>query len=509
MSDFVVCFLAFTKFALIIDGASPQLKCQFSVNRLVSEAGMRKFGLENVKVLVIDDEDYMREIIRKALGSAGFGVEEAANGDEALKMMRQYPYDVIITDLRLPGVTGEKLLQEALTIFPETIVIIMTGYGSVQTAVDAIRKGAYDYLPKPFQLDEMVMRVEKGLQERRIKSENSLFRSELQGKYQFHNLVGNSVAMQQVYEKVAMVAQKTSTILLSGETGTGKEVVARAIHYNGPRKDQPLVCVNCAAIPANLLEDELFGHVKGAFTGAHQHRIGRFEQANRGTMFLDEVGSMPLDLQVKLLRVLQEREFQKLGGTTSVKIDTRIIAATNEDLVEKVGDGEFREDLYYRLNVIPIHIKPLRDRREDISPLVSHFVKKFCVEQQVPMKRVSHEAIKHLMAFEWPGNVRQLENAVEMAVALSGVRELLETADFPVVDRPQGKDEILSRINIEIPEEGVDFNTMISELERHLILQSLNATGGNKKRAASLLQLKRTTFVEKLKRMGMEPDFVH
>jgi two-component system response regulator AtoC len=467
---------------------------------------MRKLGLEHVKVLVVDDEDYMREIVRQALEGAGLGVEEAGDGVSALEMMRRYPYDVIITDLRLPGVSGEKLLQEALAIFPETIVIIMTGYGNIQTAVDAIRVGAYDYLPKPFQLEEMVMRVEKGLQDRRIKSENSLLRSELQDKYQFNSLVGHSAAMQQVCRMVALVAQKTSTILISGETGTGKEVIARAIHYNGPRKDQPLVCVNCAAIPTNLLEDELFGHVKGAFTGAHQHRIGRFEQANRGTMFLDEVGSMPLDLQVKLLRVLQEREFQKVGGTTTVKVDVRIIAASNDDLTEKVRSGEFREDLYYRLNVIPIHILPLRQRREDIPPLISHFVKKFCIEQQVVLKRVSHEAIKHLLAFEWPGNVRQLENAVEMAVALSGERELLATTDFPVVARTQGNDEIFS--NIGIPEEGVNFNTLISELERRLILQSLHATGGNKKRAASLLQLKRTTFVEKLKRMGMDSDLL-
>jgi DNA-binding NtrC family response regulator len=467
---------------------------------------MRKAELEDVKILVVDDEDYMREIVRQALGGAGFSVEEAADGTAALEMMRRYPYDVVVTDLRLPGVPGEKLLQEALAISPETIVIIMTGYGNIQTAVDAIRMGAYDYLPKPFQLEEMVMRVEKGLQDRRIKSENSLFRSELQGKYQFTNLIGNSPAMQQVYRMVAMIAQKTSTILISGETGTGKEVIARAIHYNGSRKDQPLVCVNCAAIPANLLEDELFGHVKGAFTGAHQHRVGRFEQANRGTLFLDEISSMPLDLQVKLLRALQEREFQKVGGTTTIKVDVRIIAATNEELLDKVQRGEFREDLYYRLNVIPIHILPLRQRREDVPPLVSHFVKKFCLEQQVPVKRVSHEAIKHLLAFEWPGNVRQLENAVEMAVALSGDSELLEVTDFPVVARTQSEDAILR--NIDIPQEGVNFNTLISELERRLILQSLQVTGGNKKRAASLLQLKRTTFVEKLKRIGAEPDFV-
>jgi len=465
---------------------------------------MRKFGLEDVKILVVDDEDYMREIVRQSLEGAGYVVEEASDGTSALEMMRRYPYDVIITDLRLPGIQGEKLLQDALAVFPETIVIIMTGYGNIQTAVDAIRMGAYDYLPKPFQLDEMVMRVEKGLQDRRLKSENSLLRSELREKFQFHNLIGNSPAMQQVYRMVALVAQKTSTILISGETGTGKEVVARAIHYNGPRKDQPLICVNCAAIPANLLEDELFGHVKGAFTGAHQHRVGRFEQANRGTLFLDEVGIMPLDLQVKLLRVLQEREFQKVGGSTPVKVDVRIIAATNEELEEKVRRGEFREDLYYRLNVIPVSILPLRQRREDLPPLLSHFVKKFCAEQSVPVKRVSHEAMKHLVAFDWPGNVRQLENAVEMAVALSGDRELLEVADFPLVAKTSGGNEIFR--NIDIPEGGIDFNTLISGLERRLILQSLQVANGNKKRAASLLQLKRTTFVEKLKRMGEDAE---
>jgi DNA-binding NtrC family response regulator len=267
------------------------------------------------------------------------------------------------------------------------------------------------------------------------------------------------------------------------------------------------VCVNCAAIPGNLLEDELFGHVKGAFTGAHQHRVGRFEQANHGTLFLDEVGSLPFDLQVKLLRVLQAREFQRVGGTTTLKVDVRIIAATNEDLSEKVRCGEFREDLYYRLNVIPIRILPLRQRREDVPLLVSHFVKKFCAEQQVQIKRVSHDAIKQLVAFDWPGNVRQLENAVEMAVALSDTRELLEPMDFPVAAQTPNEDAFFH--DIDIPEEGVNFNTLITELERRLILQSLHVTGGNKKRAASLLHLKRTTFVEKLKRIGSEESFVH
>jgi DNA-binding NtrC family response regulator len=456
----------------------------------------------DVRILVVDDEDYMREVVRQALESVDFNVDEASDGKNALAMIRQYPYDVIITDLRMPGLTGDAIIEEAHSLFPETIVIVMTGYGNIQSAVDAIRKGAYDYLPKPFQLAELVLRVEKGLEEQRLKSENRMLRGELQEKYQFSSLVGNSAAMDHIYHLISVVSKKTSTVLIEGETGTGKELIARAIHYNGPRKDQPLVSVNCGAIPSNLLEDELFGHVKGAFTNAHQHRIGRFEQANHGTLFLDEVSSMPMDLQVKLLRVLQEREFQKLGSVTTVKVDVRIVAATNGDLLEAVGKGNFREDLYYRLNVIPIRVPPLKQHRDDIPLLVSHFIQKFCKEQKLLLKSYSQEAIKHLMAYEWPGNIRQLENSVEMAVSLSGDREILELEDFPVVLRPSSQNH--SFPSIDIPDNGVHFNTMISELEKRLILQSLQVAQGNKKRAASLLHLKRTTFVEKLRRMGME-----
>jgi DNA-binding NtrC family response regulator len=308
--------------------------------------------------------------------------------------------------------------------------------------------------------------------------------------------------MKKIYQLVGLVAQKTSTILIEGETGTGKELIARAIHYNGPRKDQPLVSVNCGAIPSNLLEDELFGHVKGAFTNAHQHRIGRFEEANHGTLFLDEVSSMPMDLQVKLLRVLQEREFQRVGSTTTIKVDVRIVAATNGDLLSAVEKGEFRSDLFYRLNVIPIRIPPLRQRRDDVPLLVTHFAKKFCAEQELRPKRVSHDAIKYLMAYEWPGNVRELENAVEMAVALSADRDLLDLDDFPVVSPSSDNSDPFR--GIEIPDDGIHFNMIVSGLEKRLIVQSLQMSGGNKKRAASLLHLKRTTFVEKLRRMGME-----
>jgi two-component system response regulator AtoC len=456
----------------------------------------------DVRILIVDDEDYMREVVRQALECADFEVDEAADGQTALAMLRQYPYNVIVTDIRLPGMTGDKILEEALSLFSETIVIVMTGFGNIQSAVEAMRKGAYDYLPKPFQLDELVVRVEKGLEEQQLKSENRMLRGELQSKYHFSNLVGTSSAMQNIYRLIGVVASKNSTVLMEGETGTGKELIARAIHYNGPRRDQPLVCVNCGAIPSNLLEDELFGHVKGAFTGAHQHRIGRFEQANHGTLFLDEVSSMPMDLQVKLLRVLQEREFQRVGSATTIKVDVRILAATNSNLLEAVEKGDFRADLYYRLNVIPIHVPSLKHRSDDIPLLVQHFTNVYCKDQKIQLKHVSHEAMKYLMAYDWPGNVRQLSNAVEMAVALSGDRDVLDLEDFPVVSQPSSSKASLQ--SIDIPDDGVNFNTMISDLEKQLILQSLQVARGNKKRAASLLHLKRTTFVEKLRRMGME-----
>jgi len=344
--------------------------------------------------------------------------------------------------------------------------------------------------------------VEKGVESQQIKSENQLFRDELQTRYHFSNLKGSSASMQNIYRLIAAVANKPSTVLIQGETGTGKELIARAIHYGSQRKDHPMVSVNCGAIPSNLLEDELFGHVKGAFTNAHQHRIGRFEQANQGTLFLDEISNMPMELQVKLLRVLQEREFEKVGSTKTIKVDVRILAATNADLLESVSKGNFREDLYYRLNVIPIQIPPLRQRRDDIPELVTHFTRKYCSDQQLPLKRISNNAIKYLMAYEWPGNIRQLQNSVEMAVALSGERPMLDLEDFPVVSGLSV--ESTPYPNLEIPDDGIPFNTMISDLEKRLILQSLQVSGGNKKKAASLLHLKRTTFVEKLKRMGMD-----
>jgi len=364
-----------------------------------------------------------------------------------------------------------------------------------------MKNGAYDYITKPFQMMEMSLQIKQALERRRLKEENAYLRTQLKEKYRFENIIGNSKAMQEIYALVETIAATNSTVLITGETGTGKELIAKAIHYNSPRKDQKIVSINCGALPENLLESELFGHVKGAFTGAHQTRIGRFEQAHKGTVFLDEIGNMSPSLQVKLLRVLQEREFERVGGTEVIKVDVRIIAATGANLEEMVEQSQFRSDLFYRLNVIPIQMPPMRERREDIPLLVRHFVEKYCRNSNLDLKTLSQEAMKLLMNYNWPGNVRQLENAVERAVALVGPRLILLPADLPSEVQKSNRNLFLSEIYI--PDEGVNFNTEVSNIERELILQSLKKSGGNKKQAARLLNLKRTTLIEKLKRLNM------
>src|SRR5437762_10882504 len=329
------------------------------------------------QILVVDDEEDLRKAIVGILTLDGYQVDEAGSAEEATEKMSRTVFDVLITDYSLPGKTGVELLEASLDRYPEIIGIVITGHGTIETAVSAIKKGAYNYLTKPFKLVELTIMVRKGLQERHLRFENQYLRKQLDEKYGFNNIIGTGRAMNRIFELVETIAGLTSTVLIQGETGTGKELIAKAIHFNSPRKDQKMVSINCGAIPENLLESELFGHVKGAFTGAVQTRIGRFEQANGGTIFLDEIGNMPVSLQVKLLRVLQEREFERVGGNTTVKIDVRIIAATSSNLEQMVEEGTFREDLYYRLNVIPIILPPLRERREDIPLLALRFVQRF------------------------------------------------------------------------------------------------------------------------------------
>jgi two-component system, NtrC family, response regulator AtoC len=453
------------------------------------------------QILVVDDDADLRQGIVEILTVEGFEVHGVGSAEDAQRMLSQTAYDVLITDINLPGQPGLELLEDTLGRYPQIVSIVMTGFGTVETAVQAIKKGAYDYLNKPFKLVELSIMVRKGLKERTLRFENQYLRNQLNNKYSFNNIIGTGRSMARIFELVNAVAGLNSTVLISGETGTGKELIAKAIHFNSPRKDQKLVSINCGAIPENLLESELFGHVKGAFTGAVQTRVGRFEQAANGTIFLDEIGNMPQSLQVKLLRVLQEREFERVGGNDSIKVDVRIIAATSSNLEQMVAEGLFREDLFYRLNVIPVLMPSLRDRREDIPLLIQRFTTRFCETHKLEMKTVSPQVMKAMMAYDWPGNVRQLENIVERMVALTGIRTVILPTDLP--SEIQNRDPLTAAPAIEFPEGGINFTNIVTDMERELILQGLQKANGNKKLAAKLLNLKRTTLIEKIKRIGL------
>jgi DNA-binding NtrC family response regulator len=451
-------------------------------------------------LLLVEDEAPLREAVAERLADHGFDVVQAETGERAVEALTEFAFDIVITDLRLPGIDGTQVVEAAVERYPDIIPIVMTGYGTVRDAVAVIKRGAMDFVTKPFQFDELMHALNSALAQRQLKSENAYLRAQLQERYRFEGIVGRSRAMRDLFQLLETVAATASTILITGETGTGKEVVARAIHHNSPRRAQRFVALNCSAIPETLLEAELFGHVRGAFTGAIGTRQGRLEQAHRGTLFLDEVGTMSTSLQTKLLRVLQEREFERVGDSSSTKVDVRVIAATNADLGKMVADGTFREDLFYRLHVIPVKLPPLRDRKEDIPLLVQHFLQKYCGEGNRPPMTVSQAATRALMAYAWPGNIRQLENAMERAVALSGGRGQVEVGDLPS-EIQQASDPAPSLVALPFPEEGLDFEKVISDIEREMIRRSLERTNGNKGAAARLLNLKRTTLVEKLKRL--------
>jgi DNA-binding NtrC family response regulator len=466
---------------------------------------------KTVHLLLVEDEEPLRVAVAERLAEQGFQVDQAESGERALEQLAEFAYDIVITDLRLPGVDGTHVIEAAIQRYPDIIGLVVTGYGTVRDAVEAIKRGATDFVTKPFQFDELMHALNTALEQRRLRFENAYLRSQLEERYRFEGIVGRSRAMRDLFQLLETVAATSSTILISGETGTGKEVVARAIHHNSPRRAQRFVALNCSAIPETLLEAELFGHVRGAFTGAVGTRQGRLEQANRGTLFLDEVGTMSPGLQMKLLRVLQEREFERIGDSHSVKVDVRVIAATNSDLAKMVQQGEFREDLYYRLNVIPIQLPPLRNRKEDIPLLVQHFLQRFAAQRQGgletrtpnpesrPSLSVSQQAMRRLMAYHWPGNVRQLENAIERAVALSGGRTQIEVTDLPT--EVQSASEMPVSQEVALPGDGFDLDAYVGNIERELIYRALEKSAGNKGRAAKLLSLKRTTLVEKLKRL--------
>jgi two-component system, NtrC family, response regulator AtoC len=456
-------------------------------------------------VLVVDDEADLRQLIAESLTSDGFVVTQAADAAAAHARLKEFAYDALVVDLRLPDADGMDLLDGALARYPEILAVMVTGFGGVTEAVSAIKRGAADFLIKPFQITQLARVLNAGLEQRRLKQENAELRAQLRDRYRFDSVVGQSAAMQQVFQTLELVAPMNSTVLIHGETGTGKELIARTIHHNSPRSDQRFVAFNAAAIPESLAEAELFGHAKGAFTGAIAARTGRFELAHRGSLFIDEVGLMSLPLQSKLLRALQEREIERVGESRPIKFDARVIAATNTDLRKLVKEGAFREDLYYRLNVIPITLPSLRDRREDIPVLALHFVQKSCRHNNLPAKNLGQDAVRVLMNYAWPGNIRQLENAIEHAVAMTGQEREIPAKALP--------DDVLQPASsmllppVAIPDEGINFTSVVSQLERELILRCLEKTRGNKRQAARLLQLSRTTLIDKLHRLNLADEF--
>lgn len=457
--------------------------------------------MQKQKILIVDDDTSLRTALFRALDRKGFQVVTASTKAEALTLTQGNAHiDLAMIDLRLPDGDGIDLMQTIKKLQPHAKAIILTGFGSIESAVEATQKGAYHFITKPFNLDEILNLIETAFTHTQLEKENNQLRSELNNKYQFNNIVGQSKGISNVLDLVEKVADSDSTVLVTGESGTGKELVAKAIHYNSSRANNAFVPINCGAIPTELLESELFGHVKGAFTGAIANRIGRFEMATGGTIFLDEIGDMSATLQVKLLRVLQEREFEPVGSPKTIQADVRVIAATNINLEKAVEEGRFREDLFYRLNVIPIQIPALRQRKSDIPLLFQHFLEKFNTERHKSISGISPEALDLIYNYEWPGNIRELENLVERITILKSNGHV-DASDLPEKYRnssyPTSSDEI------EIPETGMDFNTAVDQYENTLILKALEKTGWNRNQAAILLKLNRTTLVEKIKKKGL------
>ena len=453
-------------------------------------------------ILVVEDNESLRSLLQRLLSREGRQVTVVGSGEEAIRVAQEIPVHVLVTDLKLPDIEGLAVLERILQIDSKVIGIVMTGYGSIDGAVKAMKAGAYDFLAKPFDNDVVVGLIDQALEAHRRREQRQSSRKSIREQYQLEQFVGTSEPIRRVLEFVSQVADCDSTVLIQGESGTGKELVARMLHYNSVRKDRPLIPINCGAIPENLLESELFGHEKGAFTGAAHTRMGRFELAHGGTIFLDEIGELSLGLQVKLLRVLQERSFERVGGTRTIDVDVRVVAATNQDLEVAVQQKRFREDLYYRLNVIPVTIPPLRERRSDIPQLVHHFLKRIPRGKQTATTGCSPDAMTRLMDHHWPGNIRELENMIERLVVLSR-SGTIEVSDLPerFQRRPVSADQTETHF-IAFSDQGVNLSREIEQLENRLIVGALRQANGITSKAAQLLQVNRTTLVEKMKRKG-------
>ena len=468
------------------------------------------------RILVADDEESIRWVLSKSLTKQGYQVDLAKDGKEALLMSRKQSYDLAVLDIKMPGITGLELLSKFQEECPQALIVIMTAESSMKNAVEAMKRGAYDYLTKPFDLDALDAIIFKAQKASKVSAEVSVLKQEIKDHYQLERtIIGQSQPMQKIYKTLGKIAPSDITILIYGESGTGKELIARAIHFNSPRLGKPFIALNCAAIPRELLESELFGHEKGAFTGATERKIGKFEQANDGTIFLDEIGDMPLELQAKLLRVLQEKEVTRTGGNTTIKINTRIVAATNQDLKSKVQQKEFREDLYYRLNVVPLELPALRDRREDIPNLADYFLAKAHQEYASPANGFAKEAMDLLCSYDWPGNVRELENAIQRASLLSP-DALLNATDFPDLTSGQGSNsngtslEALitqklqsSLTQIDLQDMDNLYEMVLHQMERPLINIVLEKTRGNQVKAAEVLGINRNTLRKKIQTLNI------
>nr|WP_246559098.1 sigma-54 dependent transcriptional regulator [Geoanaerobacter pelophilus] len=456
---------------------------------------------DQIKILLVDDDEYSREPLSLLLKKSGFVVKGAGTGHEALQCLASEQFNIVITDLFLPDSNGIDILKEVKRISSTMEVILITGFASAETAVQAMKEGAFDYITKPVNFEELKIVLAKAIEKHHLVNENVYLKKQLRDKYEFSNIIGNSPAMQQVFNLLKRVVKTDSTVLIMGESGTGKEVVAKAIHFNSPRKTMPFVAVHCGAIPENLLESELFGYVRGAFTGANKDKVGKFEAANGGTIFLDEIGTMPLQLQTKLLRVLQEHEVERVGSHRTIKLDVRVISATNNQLEEEVRQGRFREDLYWRLNVIPIILPPLRERIQDILPLARHFLAKYCQEMNRPLMNLGRESLESLEGYHWPGNVRELENVIERVVALTELNHITMD-DLP--PNISGAFKEPDEYSIRVPISGIDLTKTVSRIEMKMIDEALTLSNGVKAQAAALLNLNRTTLVEKMRRLGMQ-----
>ena len=453
------------------------------------------------KILVVDDEQSMREFLDIMLKKEGYKVSLASNGDEVMKYIDKDIFDLVLLDIRMPKMDGIAVLKKIKSTSPETVVIMITAYASADTAIKAMKEGAYDYITKPFKVDEIKLIIKNALEKKHLQKENVLLKRVVRDRYVFDNIIGQSPKMLALYDLLEKVAPTKTNVLITGESGTGKELVAKAIHYNSPRKEKAFVTLNCGAIPEALIESELFGHMKGAFTDAIATKKGLFEMADEGTIFLDEISELPLMMQVKLLRVLQDREFKRVGGTEDIRVDVRIIAATNKDLERAVKEKRFREDLFYRLNVIQIKLPSLRERREDIPVLAAHFLKRYSEELNKNISRISPEALHLLLNYEYPGNVRELQNIIERAVALGTDQELTATNLRSYLDEQLHTKKGV--IDLEIPNEGIDLEKVVEDLERTLLVKALDKTMGIKKKAAELLHINFRSMRYRLEKYGL------